>query len=245
MDRTTDMDLRPPKLGRIASAVRFSRAQLHWKQQTLASVAKVSLSTVRRVERGEAVKPEKLAKIAIAFGLEPDAYTRPRRVLTEERLLANLEAEFAWMTDRLEVAVAPFTTENQLRALASTDLVVMDSDMPEGVAEDLEGLREWIDLAGFMRLHADAPFMRKPERSFRARELYADIFDHLASVESRHKAVCLVGTYTTLTDNPRMPEMTVGVIALRSKERNPAAAKMRSLWVEKVISWQSLLEIPE
>lgn len=55
-----------PEPDSIAFIVRFWCGQLSWKQQTLASFARISLATVERVERGQPVSTESLERIQLA-----------------------------------------------------------------------------------------------------------------------------------------------------------------------------------
>lgn len=241
----------PPGPESLAAYVKLQRGILRWKQDTLAGMAKVSLSTVQRVERGDAVKPCSLDRLAAAFGLKPDAFTKPRIKLSEEDALKNLVDSFSWMNGKAAVKVSPLRTESQLRALASASMTVLDSDLGLEAQDDMECLREWIDLTGFIRSRAEGFFCPsligasacadsiKPDRNFRMRGLYGDVFDHVTKMEKRHRAVCLVGTYTAETDAPRFEAVDVAVISLRSKERNPAAATARTLWADKEVSWRT------
>ena len=62
--------------------------------------------------------------------------------------------------------------------------------------------------------------------------LYRDIFGHVRAMEARHRAVCLVGTYVAETELPSLPGAEVGVLALRSRDLNPAAGKIDVLFAE-------------
>jgi transcriptional regulator with XRE-family HTH domain len=238
---TTD-PLVAPTPESIAFFVKTQRGFRYWKQQTLAAMAGISLSTIERVERGEPVAPNSLRKIATALGFPADYMTAPRRQLTEAEAVTAVRESLAWMDGRVEVSVAPLTTERQLRELASSDMVVMDSDLGKAVADDLAELQEWLDLAGFMRSKNAALIGPKPDRGFRMRELYSDLFAHLDRLQARHRAVCLVGTYTAETDYMAIPTATVAVIALRSKVQNPAVAKFKALWCEQKLSWKDAME---
>ena len=66
----------PPKF--LAAFVRLQRGILDWKQDTLASFAGVSLSTVQRIEGGERVRLQNLDKVAVALGYKPGDFTEPR-----------------------------------------------------------------------------------------------------------------------------------------------------------------------
>lgn len=69
----------------LAAYVKLQRGQLKWKRELLASMAGVSLSTIERIERGEVVRPAALQSVAVALGLQPDAFTRPRAELDERQ----------------------------------------------------------------------------------------------------------------------------------------------------------------
>ncbi len=235
-------NLTSPPLDSVAFFVKMQRHHWHWKQSTLASVAEVSLSTVERIERGEAVSASSLSLIAVALGFPADYLTAPRQKLSEAEALQRLVASVSWMDGMVEVPIARLTTEKQLRELASTDMIVLGSDLDEAVTRDLAELREWIDLIGFMRCCNDGRIGSKPERGIRLRNLYGDLFQHLECMQARHKAVCLVGTYVAETDSPAFPTATVAVVSLRSKNRNPAAARLASAWCEQKVSWKAAME---
>lgn len=224
----------------LGAYVKLQRGQLRWKQELLASMAGVSLSTVERVERGDPVRPAALERIAVALGLDNDTFTRSRMQLTEVEQQAWLERSFGWLKTHVPVKVAQLRYERQLRSLSATQFVVFDSDLGSDAAGDLAELREWLDLTGFIRGTADGTFAPPPEPGFRMRGLYADVFEHVSDMERRHRAVCLVGTYMADTDLPLLPEAEIGVLALRSKERNPAAAKIDVLFAERRIAREAI-----
>lgn len=220
----------------LGAYVRLQREMLHWKQATLAAMAGVSVTTVERVERGKTVRPASLEKIAVAFEMEPDAFTRLRCLLSEEDAVANLKKSLDFLNHKKPVVVAPFRTEVQLRALATTHFVVLDTDLGDETHDDLAGLREWIDLAAFMKPGPSGLFWRKPDRDHRVRRLYSNVFDRVDEMERRHDAVCLVGTYEAECEDPTFGPVPIGLLCLRSKRRNPAAALLDQMWVEKRMS---------
>ncbi len=231
----------------LGAYIRIQRAQLHWKQVTLASMASVSLSTIERVERGEQVRASSLEKIALALGQEQDAFTRPRRQLSDDEMVAHMTECLTIFRDKVPASVAPFRTEPQLRALAATHFAVVDTDIDDPVAyDDLAGLREWIDFAAFMKAQQTGVFKMRREREYRARQLYSDVFGYVDEIERRHNAVCLVGTYEAECEDPDYGPVPIGLLTLRCKARNPAAALIDQLWVEKSMSlqgaWQRFAE---
>lgn len=138
------------------------------------------------------------------------------------------------MLDTAPVAVAPLRTELQLRDLASAEIALPTTDV-EGAEDDLRGLVEWLDLTGFVRLQDGVLISPKRERSFKLRTLYQDVLKAVGELERAHKAVCLVGTYAADGNLPMFQTVKVGVYALRSRERNPAARNIRTLYAPRSV----------
>lgn len=237
-NRTRNMASEDPKA--LGAYVKLQRGQLHWKRELLAFMAGVSLSTVERVERGDPVGDGALQRIATALGLEQDIFTRPRQPLNDVEQQAWLDRCYTFLTTHVPVKVAPLRHERQLRLLADVQFVVFDSDLGSEAADDLAELREWLDLTGFIRGTADGTFLPPPEPRFRMRRLYEDVFEHAHAMERRHRAVCLVGTYMAETDLSLLPQAEIGVLSLRSKERNPAAAKIEVIFAERKIAREAI-----
>jgi len=104
----------PEVIGFFVSWVRKLR---QWKQSTLADFARVSLSTVERVERGEKVSDEALERIAEALGYERGSFTAPRHRIGLEQAAAEVAEEFGQIEP---VSVSPLRTQRQVRALATS-----------------------------------------------------------------------------------------------------------------------------
>ncbi len=106
-----------------------------------------------------------------------------------------LKESFSWMDGKVSVRVAPLRGEAQLRALTESDVFIVVSDLEsEEAANEVDGLREYLDLTSFVRAE-DGTLLPKRERSFRIRQLYKDVLDAALSIERSYKAVCLAGTY--------------------------------------------------
>lgn len=225
---------RPPPLDTIAEFVRLQRAMYGWKQATLAAKAGVSLSTVQRVERREAVASASLEKLAVALNQQPRAFTEPRAPLSEEEALALLVDGFSIFEDTVAVPVAPLRTESQLRALTSTMMAITTSDIGEEGEADVDTLREWLGLTSFSRACDGVLLFSKNDRSFSIRKMYGDVLSWVTEMERRHKAVCLAGTYKAQSNIPGDGEIDVAVIAVRSREHNPAAGNIKQLFAPKV-----------
>lgn len=233
---------RRPPADTIANFVKLQRAFYGWKRETLAALAQVSLSTVERVERGETVRATSLKKLALALNQAPDAFTAERVPLSEADALATLIETFSWMNDTVPVDVAPLRHEAQLRALTDTDVSIVTSDLEgDEAACEVDGLREHLDLTSFVRAE-DGTLLPKRERSFRLRALYKDVLKTALQIEHKYKAVCLAGNYEATSSTPGYDVVRVGVIAIRSREHNPAAVDIKRLMGEATVNMHEAIE---
>jgi transcriptional regulator with XRE-family HTH domain len=232
---------RAPASDTIAAFVKLQRGLYGWKRETLAALAEVSLSTVERVERGDSVRASSLEKLAVALRLSPGAFTIPRVPLSEGEAIAMLEESFAWMDGKVPVRVAPLRGEAQLRTLTESDVVIVASDLEgDEAAREVDGLREYLDLTNFVRAE-DGTLLPKRERSFRIRRLYKDVLDAVLRIERSYKAVCLAGTYEGKSSTSS-ETFSVAVVAVRSRERNPAAGKITQLLADPTIDMRAAMQ---
>src|SRR5437016_282469 len=95
-ERPTDVPTAPP-IELRAFVVRWNRGLRHWKTTTLADFARVSVSTVERIERGDRVSDDALDKIAQAFGYEAGYFTTPRVPLGAEETAASLVETYSYL----------------------------------------------------------------------------------------------------------------------------------------------------
>ena len=224
----------------IANFVKLQRLFFRWKQQTLASEARVSLATVQRVESGVRVRPAQLRKIAVALRQSEDEFLRPRVRPTAEEAAANLVEMFAWTEGRVPVAVAPFRSEPQLKAMLATHSLLFQSDLGPGAADDLAELREWLDLASFVQAERLGLIGRKPERDFRVRSLWRDVLACVERIERTHAAAILTGTYEAESTHDGGP-IAIALLAVRSRRSNPAAGTIPVLWADARIDERQML----
>lgn len=234
--------LRPPPPNTIAGFVKLQRMQYGWKQDILAARAGVSLSTIERVERGEAVRRGSIEKLAIALNQPSDAFTRPRAPISDDEAAALLRESFEWMDDCVPVDVAPLRREAQLRDLTDTVMAAVTSDLGDAASADVDQLREWLELTSFVRAE-DGTFLPKRERSVSVRKLYRNVLQAVEDLERKHKAVCLVGSYEAKSSMRGFETVRVAVIAVRSRERNPACGKIRRLLAEKKVDVRAALAV--
>jgi transcriptional regulator with XRE-family HTH domain len=213
----------PPEL--IGICVRWERGLRQWKRSTLADFARVSVSTIERVERGEKVSDEALDRIAQGLGYEPGRFTAPRLRLDPEQAAASLVETFGEME---AVAVAPMNTHRQVREAARCHAFLMHRpDVPEVYDADLANLTEWLDLACFT-----AEFGRVSTSKRGKRDLYNDILGRIREIEKRGLTV-LSGVMNAPQEG--IPDWKVAVISVTPKLSDPGALKRRHVFVDRRI----------
>jgi hypothetical protein len=155
----------PPEL--VAFVVRWNRGLRQWKVGTLSDFARVSVSTVERVERGEKVSDEALDRIAEGLGYEPGYFTKPRVRLAQDEALAKVTNDYGHLE---AVAVSPMKTHRAVRDAAQCDGVLIHrADVPDTYDAEIENLQEWLDLASFVVSTSDE---RMPPAERGTRDLY-------------------------------------------------------------------------
>lgn len=218
-----DMPTVPP-IEVVAFVVRWNRGLRQWKTTTLADFARVSVSTVERVERGERVSVEALDQIAQAFGYEAGYFTAPRIPLPPEEAAASMVERFS----NLElVSVSPLKSHRAIRDAARCHAYLIHRpDVPDTYDGDIESLREWLDLGSFVLSSViDGGSSSKGRR----RELYNSILDCVNELERRGLTV-LSGVMPAPQDG--LPDWKVAVISITSKLTDPGAAKRRHVLVD-------------
>lgn len=225
----------PPSAELIAQFVRLARNLADWKQETLAYMAGVSLSTVQRVERGEAVGVESLELIGAALRQKPGTLTEARVPLSYGEAAEWAVENWGWILDTVTVQVAPLRTQTQLRALSETVLSMIDDDLEPDAADAIAGFREWMGLLSFVRAEQAGYVGGGDPRHLELRRLYRDILQACAEIERRHNAVCLAGVYVPSHELPRFAGAQVAVMSFRSRRANPAITQRRTLFAPKTI----------
>lgn len=223
----------------LAAFVRLQRGMRQWKQDTLASFANVSLSTVERIERGQPVSKGSLDRVAEALGYKAGDFSEPRVPLTSEEFALKIEEELAVFADRVTVAVKPLRTQPQVTALARTHFYLIDgSQLRKDYEGDIAELREWLDLAAFVVSDDSA---RRPGRNRGPgrRNLYADVLAKVQDIERRAFAVALAGTYTAKTNAARMPSADVALVSFFPRCTDPGAVRRKVLFAPETIDLQA------
>lgn len=225
MSRTPVEGVVSPPVELVAMVVRWGRHLRQWKVSTLADYARVSLSTVERVERADAVSPKAMDSIAQALGYPSGAFTTPRLPLepgqTGEALLDHL--------GHLEpVAVVPMRTQKSVRdAARCSAFIIHKPDVPEMFDGEIAELAQWLDFAGF----ALSDLVEVPSTARRGRrELYGDILNHVAGLEKRGLTV-LSGVMPA--PQPGLPDWSVAILSITPRLTDPGAAKRRHIMVDR------------
>jgi transcriptional regulator with XRE-family HTH domain len=217
----------------IANFVRLQRAITGWTQDALAFLADVSLTTIQRIERAEAVSPEYLDRVALALSQKSGAFTEPRVPLTSDQLERAWEEQLAMFAGTIEVAVRPLRTQPQVAALARTHFNLIDgSRLGKTFESDVAELRETLGSVSFAlgAEEKDSLFHIDGHKPVERRRLYGILLDMVLGIERRGRAVALAGTYTARTDLPRLlPTADVGLISFFSTTADPAAVKRKVL----------------
>jgi len=165
----------PPEL--IAFFVRWVRGLHQWKQQTLASFAGVSLSTVERVERAEKVSGECLDRIAVALGYEEGYFTAPRTSMSSDDAITKFLETWENLAP---VAIKQLSTQSQIRHIGHCHGLLIHRPGVDKLFDDLLlELTEWLDLASFIIGCPDGSLPNEGRR----RELYTDILGCVRRLE--------------------------------------------------------------
>ena len=229
----------------IAFCVAWSREVKQLSVQALANMAGVSPSSIERIERGERVSDDTLRKVAVAVNQDEDAFTAERIPLSQDEVEQALEAWVAPFEGMTMVPVSHFTRQRQVRELSRCEgALVHSSHLREDAQSLVEGLWEWIDLAGYLRAaqEHDAFFASEPFN--RMREFNRDVLAAVREVERVGRATALTGCYDAegLYVDPvnaasRTMPIKVGVVAFFPKETDPCAIKRRFLWAPQQIEF--------
>ncbi|MER9876933.1 helix-turn-helix transcriptional regulator [Mesorhizobium sp. M0195] len=231
LDKINDLPNKPvdvptaPAIELVAMVVRWGRHLKQWKATTLADFARVSLSTVERVERGEKVSREALDRIAQALGYEAGAFTTPRLPIGADKAAEQLIETYGHLEP---VPVAPMKTHKAIRDAAKCDAYLIHRPgVPDTYDDDIANLGEWLDLASFIL--SDIVEDSTPSERGR-RDLYHDILAAVAELERRGLTV-LSGVMHT--PQPGLPDWKVAIVSVTPRLTDPGAVKRRHVMVDR------------
>jgi transcriptional regulator with XRE-family HTH domain len=213
---------RIPTAEAVGFVVSSARKLCQWKRSTLADFARVSLSTVERVERGEKVSEEALERITEAFGLDRGYLTGPLFRKSFGEVVAEFVAAFRDMTP---VSVKPLRLQRQIRVLAKChSFIAYRRHVGDEYDKEVTELTEWLHLASGLFSTPD------PSERGRRRELYSSVLDSVRRLEARGVTV-LAGVMET--PQPSVPDWKMAVISLTSKLFDPGALKRKVVLVDR------------
>ncbi|WFS02375.1 helix-turn-helix domain-containing protein [Rhizobium tumorigenes] len=223
-DRPADGPTAPP-VELVALVVRTSRGLRQWKVSTLADFARVSVSTIERVERGEKVGEEALDRIAMALGFDRGAFHEPRLPIGKEEVAKHMQETYGNLA---VVDVAPMRTHRAVRqATRCQAIIVHSADVPASYDEDIASLTEWLDFASFAL--SDLTDMEGVEEISR-RKLYEDILSCVSELERRGLNI-QVGVVDA--PQPKLPNWKVAVLSITTKLADPAAGKRSQIFIDR------------
>ncbi len=213
-----------PPVELVAFIVRWNRGLRNWKKSTLADFARVSVSTVERIERGEKVSHDVLDKVAEGFGYEAGYFTKPRFRLGTDEAAAKLADTYGQLEP---VAVAPLKTHRAIREIAQSDAYLFHRpDVPESYDGAIANLGEWFDMASFVMSFPEDGSSSKWGR----RDLYNDL---LASVQELEREGFTVLSGVMDAPQEGLPDWKVAIISVTPKQRDPGALKRQHVMVDR------------
>jgi transcriptional regulator with XRE-family HTH domain len=223
-NKPVDVPTAPP-VELVAMVVRWGRHLKQWKATTLADFARVSLSTVERVERGDKVSSEALDRIAQALGYERGAFTMPRMPIGQEKAGERIVETYGYLEP---VPVSPMKTHKAVREAAKCQAYLIHRpDVSDTYDDDIANLGEWLDLASFIL----ADIVEDPMPSERGRrDLYNDILKCVAELERRGLTV-LSGVMEA--PQPGLSDWKVAIISVTPRLTDPGAPKRRHVMVDR------------
>lgn len=203
-----------PSPQEIAALVTAWRRLRGWKQETLAQFAGVSLSTVERIERGEAVSTESLDRVAVALEFKAGDFHRPRsRRGFDESLIQTMR----FFEGKLAVPCAPLKTQPQVATLLGCHAYLVDDGRcTPDAAEAIAILHENMD---FYRCVLSGMF--GPSEPVKKREIYTSLLADVQAVERRG----YTALHTTYDADSRFGPVKVAVIGFFPRLTDPGAVK--------------------
>lgn len=231
-----------PDVKSIAHIVRFQRHMRQWKQDTLASFAGLSLSSIQRIERGDPVSNECLNKVAIALGYKAGDFTNARIPLDLNAAADFLEDTLKPFEGHIWIDVSPVRAQRQVRDFGTCHTYIIDARRLEGDASaDVNQLAEWLDLVAFLTCD-EVQRTDRERRRIERRRLYGHVLAHVHEIELRAHAVALGGTYEAQTNHPYLPRAKVALIGFFPRMTDPSAPRRRQLLVPQCIDVVDTME---
>jgi len=217
--------LMTPPAPLIAFFVIMGRKARALKQSALADLARVSLSTLERIERGETVSAEALERVTAALGMPADYFTAPRLPRPHGEMVEDFSRE---PSNPVLIKVAPLRNQAQLRALTACEtLLMVPSGDEDSTVEAMRSLAEWIDFLAFVLNEHKIFKDRKPSRDRRA--AYRSVLDHVAALQARGFVV-LAGV--TTRSRAGGGGESVAFFSITTKAVDPSGLARRSIIID-------------
>ena len=224
----------------VADFVRMQREILGWKQDTLASFAQVSLSTIQRIERADRVSAKSLDRVAAALHQKPGAFHKPRVPLNLEELGRKLDERAELFKETTPVSVQPLRSQPQVAELARCHTYLIDgAELGDVCQDEIAGLVEHLDFVSFvLEIEEEKSIIQTGRRQrIKRRQLYTMVLDQVREIERRCNAVALVGTYQAQTESVIMPTIKVAVIRFFPRFSDPGAINRRTQFAPIKVNW--------
>jgi transcriptional regulator with XRE-family HTH domain len=207
----------------VAVFVRLIRGLRGLKKQTLSSDARVSLSTLERIERGEVVSAEKLDKVAQALGYDAGYFTSPRTPLSPEEAAAKVAETWGHL---IAVPVHRVTSEGPIRKLGRCHACLIHRPGVGGEHNDLiVELGEWLEAASWINGETCITEMTEG----RKRAFYTSVIECVRRLE-RSGLTILAGSMKAPQQG--IPGWTVGVVSITDRKTDPGAVRRRHILVD-------------
>ena len=178
--------------------VQLDREERGWKQQSLASLAGVSLSTIQRVERGEPTRESALVRIEQALGHDVGKYSAKRVPLPMsvcKKLLVEQKLESA---QTVQIKIGLIKSTSQLAAMTRCNIITIDDrQVSDDIKKDIYEFRDLLESAALVvaadQAHILPSVVAEP---IKRREIYSSLLARIIEIGNAHKLYVVGGTYS-------------------------------------------------
>ena len=223
--------------------VQLDREERGWKQQSLASLAGVSLSTIQRVERGEPTRESALVRIEQALGHDVGKYSAKRVPLPIsecKKLLVEQKLESA---QTVQIKIGLIKSTSQLAAMTRCNIITIDDrQVSDDIKKDIYEFRDLLESAALVvaadQAHILPSVVAEP---IKRREIYSSLLARIIEIGNAHKLYVVGGTYSADTNwEEAMPTVKVAVLGFYPRSVDPGILKRRTMTVPKQLDMDQL-----
>ena len=134
------------------------------------------------------------------------------------------------------MTMVPVTKQRQVRDLSRCDgILVYSPNLREDALSLVADLREWFELASFIRVSQEHDAFIKTKPFTRMRELNKDVLAAVHEIERVGYATALTGCYNA--EGLYVGSIKVGLVAFFPKATDPCAIKRQFLWAPKQLEF--------